>query len=533
MMLVYDVVLPSHSISTLLGLLLMVALAYSFQAGFDLLRTRTLSHLGAAIETDFAPLIYRIISTSALRGRPQSESLQPIRDMDQVRGFLSGSGPSALMDLPWVLFFLAVLSFFHIWLGVTTLVGALLLIALAFLTDIKSRAPARLATEFAARRSSETEAIRRHAEEIKVMGLGGRAENSWLAVNRHYLATQQQLADISTGLGGIGRIARMLLQSTVLTVGAALVIDNKASGGVIFASSILSARALAPIDQSIGNWRIFISARQSWRRLDAQFAALRPSPSPTSLPPPEKTLAVEHVTLMPPGARVPTVIDASFTLNAKDAVAVIGPSAAGKSTLVRAITGVWPLASGQVRLDGGALDQWSSDALGTHIGYLPQTVELMEGTVAQNIARFEPDAPPELIVTAARTARVHDLILRLEHGYDTLVGPDGNALSAGQRQRIALARALYRDPFLIVLDEANSNLDAEGEQALIEAIFAVRRRGGIVITVAHRPSMLRAVDHVLVMGEGRVRAFGPKAEVMAKLNKQARAAQAAAPLVQT
>ena len=517
MMLVYDVVLPSRSISTLLGLLLIVTVCYCFQAAFDLLRSRSLSHLGAAIETDLAPRLHGIVAASALRGRAQAESLQPIRDMDQVRAFLSSGGPSALMDLPWVFFFLAVLCFFHIWLGVTTLVGALLLIGLTVLTDMQSRAPAQAAAEFAMRRSAATEASRRHAEEIRVMGMRGRNEQSWLAVNRHYLAAQQRLAEVSTGLGGFSRIARMLLQSMVLTVGAALVIDGKASGGVIFASSILSARALAPIDQSIANWRTFVSARQSWRRLDTQLSMLPPEDAPTALPPPEHRLTVELATLVPPGAQTPTVIDASFALVAGDGVAIIGPSAAGKSTLARAITGVWPLVRGQVRLDGAALDQWAPDALGPHIGYLPQSVELMEGTVAQNIARFDPEAPDETIVAAARAAGVHDLVLRLERGYDTLVGPDGSTLSAGQRQRIALARALYGDPFLVVLDEANSNLDQEGEQALIEAIGRVRARGGIVVAIAHRPSILQAVEHVLVMQDGRVRAFGPKAEVMPRL----------------
>ena len=517
MMLVYDVVLPSRSISTLLGLLLIVTVCYCFQATFDLLRSRSLSHLGAAIETDLAPRIHGLVTSSSLRGRPQAESLQPIRDMDQVRAFLSSSGPSALMDLPWVFFFLAVLCFFHVWLGVTTMAGGIVLVGLTMVTDIKSRAPSQAAAELAMRRSAATEAARRHAEEIKVMGMHGRTEATWLATNRHYLGAQQRLAEVSSGLGGFSRIARMLLQSLVLTVGAALVIDGKASGGVIFASSILSARALAPIDQSIANWRTFISARQSWRRLDTQLSAV-PFRSPvTALPAPRRSLSVEQVTLVPPGAPVPTVIDAAFALAAGDGVAIIGPSAAGKSSLARAITGVWPLVRGQVRLDGAALDQWEPDALGPHVGYLPQTVELMEGTVAQNIGRFDPAASDEAIVAAARAAGVHDMLLRLDKGYDTFVGPDGNALSAGQRQRIALARALYGDPFLVVLDEANSNLDGEGEQALVEAIQGVRKRGGIVVAIAHRPSILEAVEHVLLMQEGRVRAFGPKAEIMPRL----------------
>jgi len=517
MMLVYDLILPSRSVSSLLGLLVMITVVYCFQAVFDLLRSRTLSHIGASLDVDLDGRVHRLVSAMALRGRSAAESQQPTRDIDQIRAFLASSGPTALIDLPWVIFFIAVLCFFHIWLGVTTLVGALVMVALTVLTDRKSGEPARAATMLSAQRNAATDTARRHAEEIRALGMAGRTETQWVTVNRAYLAAQQRLSDISGGYGGFARIFRMLLQSMILTVGALLVISDKASGGVIFASSILGARALAPIDQSISNWKNFIAARQSWSRLDTLLAQLPQPDEVLALPAPKTSFAAEHLTLVPPGSQRPTVVDADFTLKAGDAVSIIGPSASGKSSLARGLVGVWPAVQGKIRLDGAALDQWSPDALGRHIGYLPQNVTLLDGTVAQNIARFEEDAADDRIIAAATAAGVHDLILRLPQGYETPVGADGTSLSAGQRQRVALARALYGDPFFVVLDEPNSNLDAEGELALVEAIRGVRARGGIVIVIAHRPGVLDAVDLVLFMQDGRVRAFGPKAEVLQRL----------------
>jgi ATP-binding cassette subfamily C protein len=307
-----------------------------------------------------------------------------------------------------------------------------------------------------------------------------------------------------------------------------LVIDGKATAGIIFASSILAGRALAPVDAAIANWRGFVGARQSWSRLSNLLRQVpAPSHARTSLPPPAQTLSVEHLTLTPPSATRTTVNDASFRMQAGQAVGILGPSGSGKSSLVRGVIGAWKPARGCVRLDGATVDQWDADQLGAHIGYLPQSVELFAGTIAQIIARFEPDAPAELVFAAARAAGVHDLILQLPDGYDLDVGEDGGQLSAGQRQRIALARALYRDPFLVVLDEPNSNLDHEGETALIRAVQQVRARGGIVLMVAHRPAILAAVDLALFMRGGTVQAFGPRDEVLAKVTRPRGAPDAA------
>jgi PrtD family type I secretion system ABC transporter len=308
----------------------------------------------------------------------------------------------------------------------------------------------------------------------------------------------------------------MMMQSAVLGVGGYLVIMQEASGGVIIAGAILSSRALAPVELAIANWKGFVAARQGWSRL-RQLAAQFPPPSKsTPLPAPRKYLAVEGVTIQPPGEQRVVVQEASFRLSAGQALGIIGPSAAGKSCLVRGIVGVWSPARGKVRLDGAALEHWGAEALGRHIGYLPQDVELFAGTVAQNISRFELEPDPQALIAAANATLVHELVLRLPDGYETQIGERGVALSAGQRQRIALARALYRDPFLVVLDEPNSNLDAEGDQALTQAILSVRARGGIAIVVAHRTSALAGVDQLLVLTEGRVQAFGPKDQVLSK-----------------
>jgi ATP-binding cassette subfamily C protein len=372
-------------------------------------------------------------------------------------------------------------------------------------------------TALTAQRYAMADAARRHAEVVKALGMERRLNSSWGLISSRNLAAQEKLTNIGSGIGGASKVFRLLLQSVVLTVGAVLVIENKATGGIIFASSILAARALAPVEIAIANWRGFVAARQSWARLQQLLQRAPEQIVSHELPAPRATLAVEALSLAPPGAQRLTVEGVSFIAKAGEAIAVIGPSGSGKSTLVRGITGIWEPVRGTVRLDGAALDQWSSETLGMYIGYLPQNVELLEGTVAENIARFEPNAPSEAIIAAARLAGVHDLIVRLPDGYETPVGPDGSNLSAGQRQRIALARALYRDPFLIVLDEPNSTLDAEGETALAAAVSSACARGAIVILVAHRQSILSVVDLILYMRDGKALAYGPKDDILRRI----------------
>jgi ATP-binding cassette subfamily C protein len=323
----------------------------------------------------------------------------------------------------------------------------------------------------------------------------------------------------------------MMLQSGVLAVGAYLVIYQQATAGIIIAGSILSARALAPVDLVIANWRGFVSARQSWKRLTDLLALLPSRPMPMPLQPPSKSLIVEGVSIAPPGKEKIIVHDVSLSLQAGNGLGVIGPSGSGKSTLARMMVGVWTPARGRVRLDGAALDQWSTDALGKHIGYLPQDVELLAGTVAQNIGRFSETMDANAVIAAATAAGVHELIVGLPEDYETQVGEGGTSLSAGQAQRIALARALYGDPFLVVLDEPNSNLDAEGDEALGKAIMGVRARGGIVVVVAHRPSAIAAVDLLMMMNQGRAQAIGPKDEILSRVLQREPAAPRALKVV--
>jgi PrtD family type I secretion system ABC transporter len=514
---VYDRVVPSRSVPTLIGLAALVGALYAFQAFLDILRGRILVRIGEWLDRAFSGRAYDIVVRWPLRARASGDGLQPLRDLDQVRSYLSGLGPTALFDLPWIPFYLAICFLFHPLIGLTASIGSVVLISLTLLTDRLTRPRTKEAVAQIAQRNALAEASRRNAEVLQAMGMRGRLAVRWAQANDGYMATQRSAADITGGFGSVSKVLRMVLQSAVLGVGGYLVIIQEATAGIIIAGSILASRALAPVELAIAHWRSLIAARQSWKRLQQQWAQLPAEEEKTPLPPPCKGLAVEAVFVAPPGEQAAVVMDASFALEPGHGLGIVGPSGSGKSSLVRAVVGVWTSGRGKVRLDGAALEQWSSEALGRHIGYLPQDVELFAGTVAQNISRFEPTPDAQAMIAAARAAGVHEMVLRLPKGYDTPIGEGGTALSAGQRQRIALARALYRDPFLVVLDEPNSNLDAEGDQALTHAIEGIRARGGIVIVVAHRTSALAAVDQLVVMAEGRVHAFGPKHALLAKM----------------
>ncbi|TXN07015.1 type I secretion system permease/ATPase [Methylobacterium sp. WL103] len=523
---VYDRVIPSRSIPTLVGLCILALALFVAQGVLEALRGRVLSRVGAALDADLCGRVLGLSLQAPLRGASPEVAGQPLRDLDQIRAFLAGSGPAALFDLPWLPAYVALCFLFHPLIGVAAIAGVVLLASLTLATDLASRAPVRAASLHAARRQALSETARRNAESVAAMGLQDRMCRRWEAVNNDYVAAQQRSADVTGGLGAVSKTARMVLQSGVLALGAWLVINNQASGGIIIAASILVARALAPVELAIANWRGFVAARQSWRRLSETLARLPVQSAPLVLPAPRTALSVEGVNVVPPGTGRAAVFDASFQLAAGQALGVIGPSASGKSSLARALVRVWAPVRGRVRLDGAALDQWSAEDLGRHVGYLPQEAELFAGTVAENIGRFDPQATSEAVVAAGRAAGTHELILRLPHGYDTPLGEAGAGLSAGQRQRIGLARALYGEPFLVVLDEPNANLDAEGEHALTQAILGVRTRGGICVVIAHRPSALAAVDHVLMMADGRVQAFGPKDEVFKRVLRPAAVAEA-------
>lgn len=516
MMLVYDSVLPSHNLYTLFGLLGMLVVVYAFQGVIENLRSQILEQLSIAFDMQFSRRVQAAMATLAHRGqRAPGDGLSGMRDLDQVRAFLSSSAPGNLLDVPWVLFFIGVLALLHIWLAATALVGAIVLLGLAALTNRLTKASTQQLSGLAAYRNAAAELHLRHVELLTAMGMRDRLLDRWQTLNFDYLSAQSRLASMINRVGGLGRLFRMLLQSLVLTVGAILVIKGNASGGIIFASSILVGRALSPIDQAIANWRNFAATRLSLERL-SQLLSQVPLDERASiiLPKPAAELRLAGVAVAPPGTRTISVQGVSFSLNAGSAVAIVGPTGAGKSSLARVIVGAWQPVGGDVRLDAATLDQWSTEGLGRHIGYLPQTVELLDGSIFENIARFDPAATSEQVIAAAKAADVHDMIVGLADGYDTRVGYEGECLSAGQRQRIGLARALFDAPFLVVLDEPNSNLDAEGDAALDRAIRGVIDRKGIAVIIAHRPSALAMVDHVLVLRDGRMAAFGPKEKVL-------------------
>jgi len=516
MLMVYDQVLPSHSVPSLVGLVVLLVVAFAFQAALDHLRHRISGAAGEMLERTLSDRVFGLVLEAELN-RGGRDAGQPVRDLDLLRNFLASPAPMAVLDLPWMLLFMGVLFAFHWILGLVCVIGALLVIGLTVWTDKMTTSQVEAGTRTGSERGGFLEACRRNAEVVRALGMRPAIESGWQRLSEAHAEVNDAAGERLSAMRTFSRTFRQLLQSLILATGAWLVIDGQASGGVIIASSILSSRALGPIDSAIAHWRTLISARQAWNRLAIRLAQSPQAVARTELPRPKQSLVVETLGAVVPGTQTVLFREVSFSLAAGETLAVVGASGSGKSSLVRAIVGVLDPIRGAVRLDGAALDQWDPDLAGQFIGYLPQDVELFDGTVAQNIARFDPEATAEEVVAAAEQAGVHDLIVHMPNGYDTVLGPGGRNLSAGQRQRIALARALFRDPFLVVLDEPNSNLDANGDHALNQGIARARARGAIVIIVAHRPSALAEIDKLLWLDAGVVRAFGPKAEVLPRL----------------
>lgn len=519
MMLVYDSVLPSRSLPTLAGLFGLMVVLYLFQLGFELLRGEALLGIANGVQADlFEPVHYAASDRSLKGGGQNGDGLQLTRDLDQVHSFLSGAGPVAIIDLPWVTLFLIVLFALHWWLGLAALAGAIVLAAIAWANSRKSAEGTQTLVQVTGRRIAATQAELRFAEPALAMGMQRRLLARSADYDREYVETQSFLARSTARLGGAGRIFRLFIQSLILTVGALLVIDGKASGGIIIASSVLSGRALAPVDQAIANWRGLTAARAGWARLTQALAQNQPPAARSvALARPSGELAVRDIWVAPPGAANAVLQGISLTLAPGQAMAVIGPSASGKTTFAKALLGILPTVRGEIRIDGATHDQWDPETIGGAMGYVPQVVELIEGSLSENIARFDPKATSEAVIAAAQAAGLHEMILGLSDGYETRVSGGGVEFSAGQRQRIGLARALYGDPFLVVLDEPNSNLDAEGDAALTQAIQRVRQRGGIVVMVTHRPATLGPVSHIAVLAAGRLAEFGDRDTVLKKL----------------
>jgi ATP-binding cassette, subfamily C, bacterial PrsD len=517
---IYDRVLPSRSVPTLVGLIIIATLLYGTLGILDLIRGRILVRIGSYLDESISGRVYDGLVRLPLKAGNRGEGLQSLRDLDNVRSFLSGMGLIAMFDLPWIPLYLIICFAFHTLIGLTALLGAVVLCTLTVMTEIYTRDPGKHMAGLAVARSGLADSSRRNAEALVAMGMSKRLASRWKETNRKYLASQRTTSDIAIGFSSTSKVLRMLLQSAVLAVGAYLVINQEATAGIIIASSILSARALAPVDLAIANWKGFVAARQSWKALNQLLALFPEGPDLMALESPCKSLTVETASVAPPGVQRLVAIDVNFTLKAGSGLGIIGPSGSGKSSLARMLVGVWQPARGKIRLDGATYDQWVPETLGGHIGYLPQDVELLSGTIAENISRFAINPNSEAVIAAARAAGVHDLIVNMPEGYRTSIGDQGAALSAGQAQRIALARALYGNPFLVVLDEPNSNLDAEGDEALTRAILGVRARNCIVVVVAHRPSAIAGLDLILAMSQGRQIEFGPKEETLAKVLKR-------------
>ena len=518
MLQVYDRVLTSRSKDTLYVLTILAVGLLGISAMLELVRGRILVRLGARLDRHvthnlFAALIEDRIATQ------RNAASQPIRDLESVRSFLTGPGLLAFFDAPWVPLFLGLIFLFHPLLGVVALIGAAILFFLAILSEFTTRAPWQRATAESMQAHRFAEASVRNADVIWALGMLGDLRRRWQEKHLSALAYTGKATDRLGTFSAIAKFVRPLLQISILGFGAYLVLEEAISPGVMIAASIVMGRALAPVEASITHWRSFISARSAYSRLSKLLGEYDINRQRMQLPAPRGRVSVEGMTLVPPGAAKPALINVSFQLAPGELLGIVGPSAAGKSTLARAMMGIWAPKMGNVRLDGADMAEWDRKDLGRHLGYLPQDVELFDGTVAENIARFE-ELIPDAVNRAAQIANAHEMILRLPEGYDTQIGEGGSVLSGGQRQRIGLARAIYNMPCLVVLDEPNANLDAEGEAALRVTLKRLKELKRTVIIISHKRSTLSDMDKLLVLDGGRVKIFGPRTEVLRQLAAQ-------------
>ncbi len=519
MMQLYDRVVSSRSLDTLFVLTLIFAFAIVTVSVLDGLRAQVLSRLGVWLDDRLGPPAIRAGLRAALMGGPVRAG-EAMRDLATLRSFLGGPTVAPLIDAPWAPLFLTMLFILHPALGIIGLVATLILFGFAVLNELVTKTPLQNANVATGRGMRALDAAFRNAEVIEAMGMLDAIVDMWRvqsgAGKRAQRVANQRAAMVQSST----RFVRLFVQSAVMGAGAWLVIDGLATPSVMFASSFLIARTLAPVDNAIGTWKAFIAARMSYHRLHMLLDKAAPPSKGMEMPRPDGFLTAERVVFAPPGVPEPILRGVSFALQPAEVMGLIGPTASGKTTLARLIVGAWMPSSGHVRLDGADIAIWLASSGATHIGYLPQDVELFAGSVRDNIARLA-DAPAEAVIAAAKLAGLHEIIMRLPGGYDTDIGEGGMKLSGGLRQRIALARAVFGEPRLVVLDEPNSSLDTEGEAALVEAVAQLKSRGATVVVIAHRPSILQHADKLLVLRNGMVEHFGSRAEVIAKLNAAA------------
>ncbi|ENT2949044.1 type I secretion system permease/ATPase [Klebsiella aerogenes] len=521
MLQVYDRVLPSGNEITLLMLTLIMLAMFGMMALLEYVRSMVVIRIGAQLDMRLNTRVYTAAYEDNLKNK-SADAGQMLNDLTNMRQFLTGSALFAFFDAPWFPIYLLVIFLFNPWLGLFALIGSLILIALAVVNEIVSKEPLAEASKLALQSGSLASTNLRNAEVIEALGMLPNIKGRWFSLHQRFLNSQRVASERASRINSITKFVRLSLQSLVLGLGGWLAIDGHITPGMMIAGSILMGRTLAPIEQVINVWKSWSSAKLSYRRLVKLLDSNPPRGTGMSLPKPEGVLSVENVSAKPPGAQgEPVLHTVSFNLQAGDVLGIIGPSASGKSTLARLLVGIWPVSEGIVRLDGADIYQWNKDELGPHIGYLPQDIELFAGTIAENIARFN-DVDAEKVIAAAKLAGVHELILRFPHGYDSVIGNGGSGLSGGQKQRIGLARALYGDPSLIVLDEPNSNLDDAGELALNKAIAFLRERQKTVVLITHRTNLLSMTSKLLLLVNGKVNAFGTTQQVLQALNNAQR-----------
>jgi PrtD family type I secretion system ABC transporter len=514
MLQIYDRVLSSRNETTLVVLtIIAVALLWIYSL-LETYRSRVLVRIGGSLDQKLNGRVFDAVFKAAL-SHPGLGSGQAIRDLDTVREFLTGSGLFAFFDAPWLPLYLLAVFLIHPLLGIVSTIGGMVIFLLAILQELATRATLAQAGTANINASRLMDNNLRNVEAIAAMGMMPAMLARWRERRQKTLILQGLASDRAGMIIAVSKFTRVVLQTAILGFGAYLVIHNEITAGLMIAASIMMGKALAPIEYAVGTWKQLLAARTSYARLNTLLAAIPANRTHMPLPAPFGNLEVERAIAAPPGTNVPVVKGVGFRVAAGDILGIIGPSAAGKSSLARLLVGVWPVHSGVIRLDGSDIQTWDKDLLGPHIGYLPQDIELFEGTIAENIARFG-EVDPEAVIDAAQLAGVHDMILHLQQGYDSMIGPSGMTLSGGQRQRVGLARALYKNPALIVLDEPNSNLDRDGEAALTRTMTELKQRKRTTIVITHRPNILASVDYIMVMKEGQIEGFGPRDEVLAK-----------------
>lgn len=518
MLQVYDRVVASRSLETLLFLTLIMVFMFSVMGGLEWVRSRILVRVGNQMDGYLSQRVYSAMFELGVRN-PGQRTAQPLNDLTSIRQFLTGNGLFAFFDAPWMPIYIGLLFMFHPAFGWFAIGAAIILFAVAILNEKTTRSRLMEANSESVKANGLANNNLRNAEVLHAMGMLPSIMGRWYKQYQSFLGKQTEASDMAGTFANLSKVLRMMFQSLILGLGAYYVVLNEMSPGMMIAGSILMGRALAPVDLMISSWNGLNSARSAHQRLSELLTTIPASQRKMPLPDPEGAVSVEALAVVPPGSRVPALRGVQFDVQPGEHVGIIGPSAAGKSSLSRALLGIWPAVNGVVRIDGADVQHYNRDELGPHIGYLPQDIELFDGTISENIARFG-DVDPQLVVAAAKKAGVHEMILKLPNAYDTVIGGSSGALSGGQRQRVGLARALYGSPCLVVLDEPNSNLDEQGEQALSQAIQSIKQEGTTLFVVSHRPSILKHIDKLLVLKEGQVQMYGPKDEVMKQLAQQ-------------